>query len=244
MSSPGDFVKINRSMLKWEWYHNVPTRVVFLHLLLSANWMPGKFQGYDVPPGDVVTSTKNLAVATGLSIQQVRTAISNMESTGEVTSRATSKFTIITLVNWAKYQTGQQADNKRSTNDQQTINNNIRREERKKERKERERVTAPRTLDVEHRRAAFAAECKAVTEAEPTRLTAVERKGFFAYWTETSKSGRMRFEAEKFFDHGRRMDTWQRRADQNPHFKASEKAIEETRSPGWQNRAPQPEPAP
>lgn len=55
---------------------------------------------------------------------------------------------------------------------------------------------------------AFQAACKAVTDAEPDRLPKEMRKAFFAYWTETGKSGRMRFEAEKFFSIGRRMDTW------------------------------------
>lgn len=55
---------------------------------------------------------------------------------------------------------------------------------------------------------AFQAACKAVTDAEPERLPREMRKAFFAYWTETGKSGRMRWEAEKFFSIGRRMDTW------------------------------------
>lgn len=100
------------------------------------------------------------------------------------------------------------------------------------------------TRKFEDRKAEFAAACKTVTDAAPSRLAVTERKGFFAYWTEASKSGRMRFEAEKFFDHGRRMDTWQCNADKDPHFKAADKALEETRKPGWQNRAPAPEQQP
>lgn len=142
----GDFVKLNRSILKWEWYHNIPVRILFLHLILSVNWKSGKFEGADVHPGEIVTSLENLAVSTGLTTQQIRTAISKLKSTNEITSRSTSKFTVITLVNWAKYQNTQQAEqqaeqhsiNKPSTNDQQTINNNRRSKEVKKERKEEE----------------------------------------------------------------------------------------------------------
>jgi hypothetical protein len=82
-----------------------------------------------------------------------------------------------------------------------------------KERASREAATKAEALAA--RKAAFIAACRAVTEAEPNRLEEAERKPFLAYWTELSKRGIMRFEAEKFFDHARRMDTWQRNANRN-----------------------------
>lgn len=38
-------------------------------------------------------------------------------------------------------------------------------------------------------------------------------KDFVNYWTEKSKSGRMRFELEKFFEVGKRLATWKRLSD-------------------------------
>lgn len=72
--------------------------------------------------------------------------------------------------------------------------------------KEKERARPARTI--EERRSEFIAACKLITDANPARLEASQRKGFTDYWTEPNKAGKMRFEAEKFFDHGRRMDTW------------------------------------
>lgn len=66
----------------------------------------------------------------------------------------------------------------------------------------------PLPLAKEERLAVFIAECKKVVEKEPSRLDEDERRKFFNYWTEESKSGKMRFEDEKFFSYGRRMDTW------------------------------------
>ena len=40
-----------------------------------------------------------------------------------------------------------------------------------------------------------------------------EFDNFFNYWAEPSKSGKMRFEAEKFFDVQRRINTWMQRAN-------------------------------
>lgn len=52
--------------------------------------------------------------------------------------------------------------------------------------------------------------CGAVVQSDPERLPTGMRAAFLAYWTEPSKSGKLRWECEKFFDVGRRMDTWRR----------------------------------
>ena len=57
---------------------------------------------------------------------------------------------------------------------------------------------------------AFKAKCGEIVQADPERLPKAMRGAFLAYWTEPSKSGKLRFECEKFFDVGRRMDTWRR----------------------------------
>jgi len=61
----------------------------------------------------------------------------------------------------------------------------------------------------------FIAECKQVTEQNENRLPRQERKPFVDYWTESDGNGKMRFQAERFFDAGRRMDTWNRRSNKN-----------------------------
>ena len=49
------FIKIYRSMLKWEWYEDVNTKAVFLHLLLTANFKDTKWQGITIKRGEVIT---------------------------------------------------------------------------------------------------------------------------------------------------------------------------------------------
>lgn len=99
-----DYVKISRKILEWEWYTDVNTKVLFLHILLKANWKPGRFQGIEIPRGSFVTSLQNLAVETGLTIRNVRTALKHLENTGEVTSNRHAKFSVITIKNYDKYQ--------------------------------------------------------------------------------------------------------------------------------------------
>ena len=122
----GGFIKLHRSMLEWEWYKDINTKVVFLHCLLKANWNDGKFQGEDVPRGSFVTSLPKLAEETGLSVQQVRTVINRLKSTGEITDRASRKFRVITIKNYDKYQFDNRQDNRHLTGNQQATNSNIR----------------------------------------------------------------------------------------------------------------------
>ena len=128
-----DYVKISRKILDWEWYTDTNTKVLFLHILLKANWKPGRFQGTEVPRGSLVTSQQNMAIETGLTIKNVRTALKHLESTGEVAVKRHPKFSVITVKNYNQYQSsGSQmaVDGQPSGSQVATI------EEGKKERKE------------------------------------------------------------------------------------------------------------
>ena len=99
-----DYVKISRKILDWEWYTDTNTKVLFLHILLKANWKPGRFQGTEVPRGSLVTSQQNMAMETGLTIKNVRTALKHLENTGEVAVKRHPKFSVITVKNYNQYQ--------------------------------------------------------------------------------------------------------------------------------------------
>lgn len=98
------FIKLHRSILSWEWYSDEITVRVFLHLLLNANWEDSKFKGYEIPRGSLVTSYASIAKALNISVKNARTAINHLKTTGEVATKAASKFSIITIVNWEKFQ--------------------------------------------------------------------------------------------------------------------------------------------
>ena len=88
----GNYIKISRSILDWEWYSDINTCRLFIHMLLKANWKNGKFKGLDVPRGSFVSTLANLSEETRLTQREVRTAISRLKTTGEVTSKTTSKI--------------------------------------------------------------------------------------------------------------------------------------------------------
>jgi hypothetical protein len=122
------FVKLHRSLLKWEWYDDLNTFKLFIHLLLTVNYYDEKWKGITIKRGSRVTGYHELSLETGISFQSVRTAINHLISTNEITKQSNSKGTIITITNYDKYQditytltNDQQTTNKQLTNDQQLI---------------------------------------------------------------------------------------------------------------------------
>ncbi len=98
------FIKLARNILDWEWWDDINTYRLFTYMLLIANWQDKKYKGIDVPRGSFVSSIARLSDATKLTVDEVRTAIKHLKSTGEITSISHSKFTIFTVKNYCVYQ--------------------------------------------------------------------------------------------------------------------------------------------
>ena len=130
MNDAGGFITLHRKMTKWEWYKDEHTKTLFLHLLLIANFRDTRFMGKKIRRGQIITSLPSLAAETGLSVQNVRTAIKHLISTGEITDVSTRQYRMITVVKYDDYQTltdnptdSQQTINRPLTDDQQHQNN-------------------------------------------------------------------------------------------------------------------------
>ena len=136
------YIKIDRKILDWEWYRNLNTCRLFFHLLLKANWKDGRFEGKEIPKGSFVSSVARLAEETDMTTREIRTGLDHLKSTGEVTIKSYSKYSVFTVTNYHCYQDcDKQATNSRQTNDKQTTskrqtNDNNRRKERNKRREE------------------------------------------------------------------------------------------------------------
>lgn len=140
--SDGNYIKINRKMLEWEWYKNEHTKSLFIHCLLKANWKDGKFQGMELKRGQFATSIPKLGFELELTSNEVRTAIKHLKSTGEITVRSYSKFSVITVVKYDLYQDKSQSQaqwyDSQNTSTSQSINSLLTTiEEGKKERKKK-----------------------------------------------------------------------------------------------------------
>ena len=125
------WIKLHRKLVDWEWYSDVPCKTLFIHLLLVANHKPSRWKGIDIGVGQKVTGRHALSEETGLSEQEIRTALTKLKSTGEITIKSTNKFSLITVCKYKDYQffemldqpTDQPADQP-TINQQSTTNKN------------------------------------------------------------------------------------------------------------------------
>ncbi|HEC64931.1 hypothetical protein LCGC14_1098180 [marine sediment metagenome] len=114
------YIKLYRKILEWEWYADLPVRTLFFHLLLKANHSDKKWKGIFIKKGDVLTGRNKLAEQTGLTVQQVRSALTKLKSTNEITIKPTNRNSLITLINYKLYQpTTSKPHNKQPTDNQQ-----------------------------------------------------------------------------------------------------------------------------
>ena len=131
MAEPSTYIKIDRNITRWRWFKNTNTLIVFLWLLLEANVSDHEFEHEMIHRGEVATSLRTIGISTGLTIQEVRTAILHLKSTGEITSRSRNKYQVISITNYKQYQDVQHAKqhkdqhsiNRQSTSNQQQYKN-------------------------------------------------------------------------------------------------------------------------
>lgn len=124
------WIKLHRQILEWEWYAENNTFRVFMHLILKANHKEKRYKGIELKSGSVITSRDILALETGLSVQQIRTALDKLKSTNEITITTSPKGTIIQVVKYEKYQlaTNDITNEQPMNNQQVTINNKEKKE--------------------------------------------------------------------------------------------------------------------
>ena len=130
MADTTTWIKIDRKLLKWRWFKDNNTLKVWLFLLISANYKPCEFEDMTVQRGQIVTSYNSIASQTFLTYDEVRTAISHLKRTGEITYLRRSNFLVISIGKYNDYQgasqTSSQSFPNRFPDPSQSLPNNIR----------------------------------------------------------------------------------------------------------------------
>lgn len=73
------YIKMHRKIVNWQWYTDIPVRILFEHLILTANWFDSKWRDITIRRGQRLTSREHLSLETGLSVRQVRTALEKLQ---------------------------------------------------------------------------------------------------------------------------------------------------------------------
>lgn len=106
------YIKLWRSLLKWEWYSDVNVSRLFIHLLLTANYEDTTWRGETIHRGQRLTSVAKLSEETGLTTKEVRTALNKLTRTNELTIKTTNKFSVITVEKYDFFQSSDDGEGK------------------------------------------------------------------------------------------------------------------------------------
>lgn len=123
------WIKIDRSLLDWEWFGKAEMIQLLVYLIFKANIEDKKWQGIIVKRGQLVTSVATISADLGLTSQKVRTCLDRLRQSETISIKTTNRFSLITICNYVRYQDfsdlAQQTNNKQITNKQQTNNKQI-----------------------------------------------------------------------------------------------------------------------
>lgn len=102
------FVKLWRKTLDSGLLQHPTACQLFCYLLLKASHKPRKqfVSGavFDLQPGDVIFGRVKVAAELNMTEKQARTALEVLKKLGVVAARGASKCTVVSLVNWRRYQ--------------------------------------------------------------------------------------------------------------------------------------------
>lgn len=100
------FVKVDRSLLQWEW-KDVPEMVaLWINILLQANYKDYKWHGKVYEKGSFPTSLDKLSRETGLSLHQIRTCLKRLKKAELITVESGKEGTKIIVNDFNTYQGG------------------------------------------------------------------------------------------------------------------------------------------
>tara|TARA_R100000951_G_scaffold116724_1_gene130158 strand:- start:7786 stop:8646 length:861 start_codon:yes stop_codon:yes gene_type:complete len=150
----GNFIKLYRKFINWEWYTSNNEKAVFLHLLILSSWEDQRYKGIEIKRGQCYISISQISRELGLTNQNVRTAIKKLTLTRELTHHTERGKSIFTIVSYNDYQTtnketnksltnGSQMPNKSLTNGSHNISKELKEEEEEKERVKSKGVSLP-----------------------------------------------------------------------------------------------------
>ena len=120
------WLKLYRSILDSAVFQDAEILKVWIWLLCNV-----AFEQHDticygkvihLKPGQIATGRKKIAQCTDLNENKVYRALTALKSLGNIEIKATNKYSIITVVNWDKYQdeNGKRTSSEQQTNSKQT----------------------------------------------------------------------------------------------------------------------------
>lgn len=122
------WVKIHRKILEKGFYQKSAYVHLWLHLLLTANHEPKEFMWNGniilIKEGQMITGRKELSRQTKIPESTIEDILKFLEIQHQIQQQKTTKYRLITIVNWIKHQSNNKKSNNRATTEQQQADTN------------------------------------------------------------------------------------------------------------------------
>ena len=97
------FIPLSRALLDWDWHDEPKTAWLYVVLLMLANHEETRWRGESLRRGQLLTGRKQLSVVSGLTEDEVRTALLHLRKTGDVEVAAKTKYSIVTMLRYEEH---------------------------------------------------------------------------------------------------------------------------------------------
>ena len=150
------YTKVLKRIVEWDYFGDAYVVQLLIYLISTVNFKAEKRRGIRVNVGQKVTSIEKLADACDCTKNTIRRCLKVLQDAGTIKLESDNKKTIITLVNYAKYQRNNensvsnndtQSDTQRDTQSDTQGEHNIRNKEYKNEKNNSKGRFTPPTLE-------------------------------------------------------------------------------------------------
>lgn len=192
------YIKLHRKILEKGYYKKSQYIHLWVHLLLIANHKSNEFMWNNeiiiIKEGQLITGRKQLSEDTGISESTIERILKLLENEHQIEQQKTTKYRVITILNWSKHQKVDiKRNNRRTTDGQQTDTNN--------NDKNDNNDNIYNIVDSFNK--------LIIIPEQHKTLLLEEKQRFLDYWTEKSSGGsKERWQKEKVFDIKRRWARW------------------------------------
>lgn len=115
-----DWLKLHRKSLESRVFSDPKLWRLWCWCLLKSNWKRGWYFGCEVQPGQFAIGREAASEELGVSGSSWYRSMQKLQEMGCIKLKANNRFTVVSIVNWAKYQA--EVNNKRTT-DEQPVDN-------------------------------------------------------------------------------------------------------------------------
>jgi len=122
------WIKLHRKLKDKGYYKRSGYIHLWVHLLLSVNHEPKEFMWNGeiimVSGGQMITGRKQLSEDTGIPESTIEDILKFLESQQQIQQQKTTKYRLITILNWKTHQVSDSKSNNRATTEQQQADTN------------------------------------------------------------------------------------------------------------------------